>query len=142
VRQTPATLEAARAPITAIQFDRVRRFIAENLKSPDLTPDTICARLGLSRRNLYYLFEKHGGVATFIKNRRLAACQHALTKSSERELISSIAYEYGFTNPSAFSRQFQARYGFSPSEVRSAYVNGPNAHVAAGSTFVDWLMRV
>ncbi|WP_202329333.1 helix-turn-helix domain-containing protein [Mesorhizobium sp. L-8-3] len=142
VRQTPTTLEAARAPIAAIQFDRARRFIAENLKSPDLTPDMICARLGLSRRNLYYLFEKHGGVATFIKNRRLAACQHALAKSSERKLISSIAYEYGFTNATAFSRQFQARYGFRPSEVRSAYINGHNAQVAAGNTFVDWLMRV
>jgi AraC-like DNA-binding protein len=141
-RRTPATLEAARAPIAATQFDRVRCFIAENLKSPDLTPDMICARLGLSRRNLYYLFEQHGGVAAFIKNRRLAACQRALTKSSERKLISSIAYEYGFTNPSAFSRQFQARYGFSPSEARSAYINGHNAHVVAGNTFVDWLMRV
>ncbi|MBP1852153.1 helix-turn-helix domain-containing protein [Rhizobium halophytocola] len=141
VRQTPANLEAAKAPIAATQFDRVRRFIAENLKSPDLTPDMICARLGLSRRNLFYLFENHGGVATFIKNRRLAACQQALAKINEGKLISSIAYEYGFVNPSSFSRQFQKRYGFRPSEARDASEidqRGPND---GGSTFVDWLMR-
>lgn len=142
VRQTPETVETARAPIAAAQFDRVRRHIAENLSSPDLTPDNICASLGLSRRNLYYLFERHGGVATFIKNRRLAACYAALRRSSERKQISLIAYEYGFTNPSVFNRQFKERYGFSPSEARSADLNGHDAASETGGTFVDWLKQV
>lgn len=141
VRLTPATLEAARAPIEAIQFDRVRRFIADNLKSPDLTPDTICARVGLSRRKLFYLFQKHGGVATFIRNRRLAACRDALTGSSERKLLSRVAHDYGFANASTFSRQFQQRYGFSPREARSGPTHGQNAQLATGDTFVDWLTR-
>lgn len=141
VRQTPATLEAARTSIAATQFDRVRRFIAENLRSPDLTPDTICARLGLSRRKLYYLFQKQGGVARFIRNRRLAACYGTLTRTNERKAVSLVAYEYGFANASAFSRQFQERYGFSPRDARYGYVHDPNAHMAASDTFVDWLLR-
>ncbi|MBD8890217.1 helix-turn-helix domain-containing protein [Roseibium litorale] len=143
VRQTPDTLAAAQAPITAVNFDRARRFIAQNLKSPDLSPDMICARLGLSRRNLYYLFEAHGGVATYIKNRRLAACWNVLIKPGERKLISSVAYEYGYTNMSAFSRQFRDRYGCNPSEARSAHIfNQGAASTRTGGTFVDWLSRV
>lgn len=142
VRQTPATLEAARAPITAVQFDRVRRFIAENLKSPDLSPDMICAQLGLSRRNLYYLFEPHGGVATYIKTRRLAACRSALLKSGERKLISSVAYDFGFTNMPAFSRQFRDRYGVNPSEVKYAQLPGAESGQTSDGTFVDWLSRL
>jgi AraC-like DNA-binding protein len=141
VRQTPATLEAARTSIAAIQFDRVRRFIADNLKSPDLTPDMICARLGLSRRKLYYLFQAHGGVAGFIRNRRLAACYGVLATSDERKLVGLVAQEYGFANTSAFSRQFQERYGFSPREARAGHIDDPNARRPASDSFVDWLLR-
>jgi AraC-like DNA-binding protein len=141
VRQTPATLDAARAPISAAQFDRARRFINSNLKLPNLTPELICLSVGVSRRQLYYLFEQHGGVATFIRNRRLAACYSALIKSSERKLISQIAYEYGFTNLSSFYRQFNARYGFAPSEARSAWLEGKGAAVSSRGSFADWLLR-
>lgn len=123
VHQTPTTFEAARVPIAAAQFDRVRRFINKNLKSPDLTPETICASLGISRRQLYYLFERHGGVASFIRNRRLSGCYNALTRSTDRKLISSVASEYGFTNLPSFYRQFYARYGFNPSDARSSWLS-------------------
>lgn len=141
VRQTPASLEAAKAPIAAAQFDRARRFINSNLRSPNLTPELICLGIGVSRRQLYYLFEQHGGVATFIRNRRLAACYSALTKTSEKKLISQIAYEYGFTNLSSFYRQFNARYGFAPSEARFAWLEGNGTATSNRSNFVDWLMR-
>lgn len=101
---SPGALEAAQAPIAAVQFDKARRYINANLHSPNLSPDQICANIGISRRQLYYLFEEQGGVATYVRNRRLAACYAALSKSSDGKLVSSIAYEYGFTNPSAFYR--------------------------------------
>lgn len=140
-RQTPTNLETAFAPIAATQFDRARRFIAANLKSPNLGPDAICKHLGLSRRTLYYLFENHGGVATFIRNRRLAASRNSLARSSERKLISSVAYEYGYSDPAVFSRHFRQRYGFNPSEARAAHLAGEFTPVKPGGTFVDWLMR-
>ena len=136
-----STLEAARAPIAAAQFDQARRFIRRNLNSPNLAPDSICASLRVSRRQLSYLFESHGGVATYIRNRRLAACYDALTRTTEKRLISSIAYEYGFTNLSSFTRQFQTRYGFPPSEARSAWLSGHSTGPVQGNTFMDWLSR-
>lgn len=141
VINNPASLEAARAPIAAAQFDRARRFINTNLKWPGLTPDAICANIGVSRRQLFYLFEQQGGVATYIRNRRLAACYSTLAKAEEGRQISAVAYEYGFTNLSSFYRQFAARYGFSPSEARSAPRNGSVPSSDSG-TFVDWLLHL
>lgn len=65
VRQTPATMEAARRPIAAAQFERARGFIDANLKSPHLSADLISASIGVSRRHLFYLFERHGGARAF-----------------------------------------------------------------------------
>jgi AraC-like DNA-binding protein len=97
--------------------------------------------MGISRRQLYYIFEQHGGVMKFIGQRRLAACYGALVTLTEKRMISSIAYEYGFTNLSSFYRQFQARYGFSPGEARSAWLNGHTPRRTTGGSFADWLSR-
>jgi AraC-like DNA-binding protein len=140
-RQNADAYDAAKAPIAASQFSMARRFIAENLKSAELTADVICARLGISRRQLYYLFEKKGGVKRYITDRRLAACYNALKNGTERKLISSIAYEYGFTNLSSFYRQFHGRYGFRPSEARSAWLDGYRPRKTSTETFADWILR-
>ncbi len=139
VRQTPDAFEEAKAPIAAAQFDRARRYIANNLKAPNLSPEMVCADLGISRRQLYYLFERHGGVANFIRNRRLAACYNALKRDGERKLVSSIAYEFGFTNSSTFCRQFQSRYGFSPTEARSAWLSRQKTPEEDKGVLSDWL---
>ena len=141
VINNPTALEAAKAPIAAAQFDRARRFINANLKVPGLTPDAVCAGIGVSRRQLFYLFEQHGGVATYIRNRRLAACHTALAKAEDGRLTSSIAYEYGFTNVSSFYRQFAARYGFGPGEARDAARSGQVPENRQTSS-VDWLRRM
>ncbi|WP_313474726.1 helix-turn-helix domain-containing protein [Agrobacterium pusense] len=139
VRQTPGSMEAARAPIAAAQFERARRYINAHLKSPGLTPDMICRNVGLSRRQLYYLFEQHGGVATYIRNRRLAASYNVLIKSVQKRQISQVAYEYGFSSLSSFSRQFHARYGFAPGEARAAWLAEGKSCMQEAGIFVDWL---
>lgn len=141
VINNPTALEAAKAPIAAAQFDRARRFINANLKTPGLTPDAVCANIGVSRRQLFYLFEQHGGVATYIRNRRLAACYAALAKAEDGKQVSSVAYDYGFTNVSSFYRQFAARYGFGPGEARAAARSG-HFPTVTDITFVDWLQRL
>jgi AraC-like DNA-binding protein len=94
----------------------------------------------MSRRQLYYLFERHGGVASFIRKRRLAACYNQLKEVTEKNAIGSIAYEYGFTNLSSFYRQFQAQYGLRPSEVRSAWLSGHKPGTTKAATFAEWLL--
>lgn len=135
-------LEEARRPIAAVQFERARRYINENLKAPGLTPDTLVARLGISRRQLYYLFRHHGGVVHYIRTRRLAACYNALADMTTMKFISSVAYEYGFTHLSSFYRQFHAQYGFSPGEARGAAPADRRPNRTAASTFADWMSRI
>ena len=132
-------LDAARSPIAATQFAMARRIINQHLKSPGLTQDAICRKMGISRRQLYYVFERHGGVMKYITQRRLAACHDALVAQTGNKRISSIAYEYGFTHLSSFYRQFQARYGFRPGEARSAWLDGHASRQMPGDTFADWL---
>lgn len=141
VTNNPTAIEAAKAPIAAAQFDRARRYINANLKMPGLTPDAVCANVGVSRRQLFYLFEQQGGVATYIRNRRLAACYSALSKAEDGRQISTVAYEHGFTNVSSFYRQFAARYGFGPGEARAAARTGQFPS-RKETTFVDWLQRL
>lgn len=133
------TLAAADLPISAGRFDLVRRHIQDHLASPDLGVTSICEALNLSRRQLYYLFEPHGGVAGFIKQRRLAAACRALSNSNDHRLISTIAYTYGYTNQALFSRHFQAEFGFGPREARAAKLCGYLPRTSAPTSFADWL---
>jgi AraC-like DNA-binding protein len=140
-RGTKEAIGDAAAPIAAAQYGMVRRFIDKNLTSPRLTPDGICASLKISRRHLYYLFERNGGVMKYITRRRLEKCHAALVKGTGKDLISTTAYQYGFTNLSSFYRQFQNRYGYAPGDARVASRNGPTPRNHVVSTFQDWFTR-
>jgi AraC-like DNA-binding protein len=142
VLNTADARKAAQEPIAAARFEQARRFISQNLNAPDLNADSLCKQLGMSRRQLYYLFSRYGGVAKYIQNRRLAACYHRLSTMTESSAISTIAYEYGFTNLSSFYRQFHARYGFRPSEARSARLCGHKPAAAEVRTFAEWMSLV
>ncbi len=136
------TLQAATAPMSATQLTMARRIINMNPKSPDLTPDLLCARLGISRRQLFYIFEPFGGVMKYITQRRLAACYNEIVRQSGHKMISTIAYEFGFTNLSSFYRQFHARYGIRPGEARAAWLEAQSkpGRSAAG-TVTDGLLK-
>jgi AraC-like DNA-binding protein len=134
--------QAARQPIAASQFERARRFINDNLASPALNVDAVADSLGISRRQLYYLFASHGGVVKFIQDRRLAACYKRIKTLTDGRAIRSVAYEFGFINLSTFYRQFQARYGFRPSEARAAWLSGHRPDATEARSFAEWMSLV
>jgi len=140
VDPTTDRLAEAQAPIHAGKFNKIRAFIEQNLNFPNLTADYICGVLGVSRRYLYYLFETHGGVAKYIKSRRLDACYRALANGTDQRLVSSVAYAYGFTNTALFSRQFKAQFGISPRDAREGTVPSSGAGPAEQDHFIDWLL--
>lgn len=129
----------ASASISAGRFNLARTHIQRNLASPDLGVNSICRAIGVSRRQLYYLFERQGGVANFIRERRLAACCKAIADPTDCRRISTIAYSYGFTSTSSFSRQFRAQYGFSPTQARAAQFWGHIPQSKTPGTFAEWL---
>jgi AraC-like DNA-binding protein len=54
--------------------------------------------------------------------RRLARAHAALgDRRSERRSVTDVALDCGFGNISYFNRQFRARYGATPSDIRNRY---------------------
>lgn len=132
--------------LSLAQMERVRRFVQRNLMSLDLTPDTICREVGISRTRLYQLFEASGGVHHYIQRRRLLSAHAALSNFANRQQIAEIAFAVGFTSAAHFSRAFSKEFGYSPREARNVAVPPYFAHAVppsslAGNThsFDNWL---
>ncbi len=96
----------------------VRRYIDRNLGSVDLSPDSICLALNLSRSSLYRCFRPLGGMSTFIQRRRLQAVRALLLHPSEARTTAEVARSLGFARSSHFAAAFRREFGCSPSDVR------------------------
>lgn len=103
------------------QARRIRTYILEHLKDPELGPETVAAACGVSRATLFRLFQGQGGVRGFIMEQRLRASLRTLVDPSTRASpVSQIAYRFGFASPSHFTRVFRERFGVTPTEAREA----------------------
>jgi AraC-like DNA-binding protein len=104
--------------------ERVRQTIRAHLRSPKLSPTTLARAVGMSRSNLYRLFEGDGGVVHYIQKQRLLEAHRTLTDPKITRSISSIADELCFSDASSFSRAFRTMFDHSASEVRFAAAGG------------------
>ncbi|MBF0186771.1 MAG: helix-turn-helix domain-containing protein [Magnetococcales bacterium] len=114
-------LEDAPTALMQSHLIRARQFIEDNLDREDLTPALLAQHLGVSRATLYRTFESHGGVAQFIRRRRLnRALKHLVAPPPGilKQRISDIAFSTGFNDSAQFSRLFRNAFGISPSEAR------------------------
>lgn len=115
---TQDSAEAAKAQRAMTMRERAKRYIRSRMRSHDLSPDEVGKALGLSRTQLYRLFEQDGGVAREIRMQRLAAAHASLADLGAEKKISEIAYEFGFSSPDEFGRAFRRQYGYSPKDAR------------------------
>ena len=96
----------------------VRRYVDGHLAEPLDVPH-LCAALGVSRSALYRAFEREGGVAAFVKRRRLAQLHMLLTDPADRRPIAEVAALHGFVDTSHFTRLFRRTFGYTPGELRA-----------------------
>ena len=128
-------------------FVTIRRYIDRNLASPKLGPGMIAKNFGLSRASLYRLFEPIGGIAGYIRKRRLEkAFQEITTPEFANQRIGQIANRLGFTNISAFSRLFRASFGTTPRAAREARLRETpytalKAEIGKGASLGDYLIQ-
>jgi AraC-like DNA-binding protein len=102
-------------------FVTIRRFIDRHLQSRELGVDMIAKTFGLSRASLYRLFEPIGGIASYVRNKRLdRAYQEIAAAGLANRRIGPIAYRCGFKSVAAFNRAFHETYGINPTQARSA----------------------
>ena len=112
------------APLAATRKEIVRRLVDLNLNNSALGPDFLCREAGLSRSQLYRLFESEGGVAHYIQRRRLRRCFTELSSSAGGRTVAAIAEELGFPEPSSFSRAFRREFGLAPRDVMHQRLSG------------------
>jgi AraC-like DNA-binding protein len=116
----PGRAEAAAVPVVAVQTMRLRGMIRTHLGEATLGPARLSRMAGISRSQLYRLFEPHGGVALFIQRERLNAAHRALLDPADARGIAEIAEAVGLFDPSSFSRMFRRTFGLSPRDLRMA----------------------
>lgn len=101
-------------------YVRAQFFIREHLRDPDLCIDQISAELGCSKRYLHMLFSERGTtVSDYIWQARLQNCRQELEMHAGRT-ITDVAYSWGFSSSSHFSRVFRKYFGMMPSAIHRA----------------------
>jgi AraC-like DNA-binding protein len=126
---------------------RVFRFVDANIGRPDLTAANIGRQVGISRSVLYRAFEPLGGIAQYVRARRLEATHVLLESPDVGSRIAEIAARFGFVSDAHFSRAFRQRYGYNPRRARNRK-NGLDELAAvvgdhdATDVFRAWLLRL
>jgi AraC-like DNA-binding protein len=99
---------------------RIKRFIDDNLRDPELSVEGVAERFGVSSRYLQMLFAAESETASsYIRRRRLEGCRVQLADPvwSERG-ITEIAFGWGFNNAAHFARAFREEFGMSARDFR------------------------
>jgi AraC-like DNA-binding protein len=114
LREADRTLD--RAGPEAI-YIRAQEFIREHLRDPDLCIDQISAALGCTKRYLHMVFSDRGmTVSDYIWRARLQHCRQELETQCGKT-ITDVAFSWGFSSSSHFSRVFRKYFGVVPSAV-------------------------
>jgi AraC family transcriptional regulator, positive regulator of tynA and feaB len=105
-------------------YVRAQAFIREHLRDPDLCIDQIAASLGCTKRYLHMLFSERGmTVSDYIWRARLQHCRQELENYGGKT-ITDVAFSWGFSSSSHFSRVFRKCFGVSPSTVHKGQHGG------------------
>lgn len=99
----------------------IKEFIDKSLDRESLDVALIGHQFGLSRSSVYRLFEPEGGLANYIRRRRLIQAFSLLVAPpvQGRLRILDVAVECGFSSDAVFARAFRKMFSLTPSMVRS-----------------------
>jgi AraC family transcriptional activator of tynA and feaB len=108
--------------LPAPQLTAILAFCRQNLGNPELSPQMVATRFGISVRTLHLRFERIGQTfCRWVIENRLDASRLALSDPNQREAsISDIAYRWGFNDLSHFDKVFRLRFGETPRDCRKA----------------------
>lgn len=103
-----------------LQRERVKRFVRQHLRNPDLNVELIAAGTEVSARQIHRLFADESlSLMRWIWTQRLEHCYRELTQEHAPDRsVSDIAFAWGFNDQAHFSRAFRRQFGISPREAR------------------------
>lgn len=107
---------------TALLF-RIKEHIHSYLGDSELSLQRVASHFGVTPRYINSLLQLEGSsFGRFVMAARLQRCARAMAKAELADKqISQIAYQWGFTDMSYFSRVFKMRYERSPREFRNEH---------------------
>lgn len=120
---------SSRSSVMTGRHWRVRLFIEQNLRDPELSPAMIAAQLKLSSRYLRMIFAANNeSISAYVLRRRLEECAARLTDPRwSGHSITEIAFSWGFNSAPHFTRSFREHFKLSPRDYRqqrSTYSSG------------------
>lgn len=99
---------------------RIKRFVDDNLRDPDLSVGRVAKALGVSPRYVQMVFAAMGTTPlAYIRRKRLQLAAEHLRRHGPDSSITDLSFSLGFNELSHFSRAFKARYGVGPREYRA-----------------------
>ena len=105
----------------AALYERAQAFIHDHLRNPELSIDQISATLGCTKRYLHMLFSDRGmTVSDYIWQARLQNCRQEL-EAQGGKTITDVAFSWGFSSSSHFSRVFRKYFGVVPSSIHKTH---------------------
>ena len=115
-----ANAQSARTASKAQLVWRIHRAIEARLPSTGLSPQGIAEQVGISVRHANKLLAEEGhSLMRLVQSKRLARCRQALEDPGQAHRpVSEIAFGWGFSDLTHFSRSFRKAYGILPSDIR------------------------
>jgi AraC-like DNA-binding protein len=124
LREAEATLDRVGPEA---MYVRAQGFIREHLRDPELSIDQISAALHCTKRYLHMLFSDRGmTVSDYIWRARLQHCRQEL-ETQGGKTITDVAFSWGFSSSSHFSRVFRKYFGVVPSAIHKTQSGGQPA---------------
>ena len=113
-------LGPSRVPSTQRALERIQTFALAHLTDPDLSVAMIATSLNMSPRYVHSAFENTQWTAkSWIRHRRLLECRKAIRSPSLKgRTLTEIAFSWGFSDFSHFSRRYKEKFGCSPKDDR------------------------
>jgi len=95
---------------------KVLEFIEQNLHDTELDTEMVSAAIGVSRTQLWRIFKKTTDktLGDYIRDLRLEKAAEMLKTNKYR--VSEVAFEVGYSDAKYFTKNFQKKYGVSPTQ--------------------------
>ena len=102
-------------------MDKVREILESHLSDEEFGITQLCEALAMSRSQLYRKFAALTDISVnqFLMALRLEKAKELLATTQLN--VSEVAYDTGFKNPAHFSRAFSEKFGYAPSQLKSAH---------------------
>lgn len=96
----------------------IQQYVLERLGDPELNVNSIAAAHWISVRSLHSIFSESGTtVARWVRQQRLERAHRDLSNATTSTTVTEIAFRWGFSDTSHFSRVFKREFGVSPTDV-------------------------